>query len=71
MVTYFKENVDDLEMRLQRFDAIYKINGLDKKLYAVKVTEFLSGDSLHIVFSMKQERKTKLLENQTSSPFKI
>lgn len=58
-------------MRLQRFDAIYKINGLDMKLYAVKVTEFLSGDSLHIVFSMKQERKTKLLENQTSSPFKI
>ncbi|BFZ17096.1 hypothetical protein BsWGS_20136 [Bradybaena similaris] len=51
-VPQFRENVDDLEVWLERWELVCTMENLDKKYWATKLTEFLSGDSLKVVFSM-------------------
>lgn len=49
----YKENADDLRDWLDRWELVCTMEKLDKKFWATKILEFLQGEPLNLVFSMK------------------
>lgn len=51
----YKENVDDLVIWLDHFKLVCMMENLNQNLWRTKFVEFLQGELLNLVFSMKKE----------------
>lgn len=57
---------EHLQDFLPRIDDVCKINELDERFYATKLTKFLSGRSLSVIDSLKPDDRTDYQKNKSA-----